>query len=137
MLNYCGWRNYFMIMESLKIACVSFVTTLVPSIYPKTRFNIQSLNISKFDIIPFETWWRRKLCGRSLSTLTIRRQTSLLNLLRVHGLNPSVRPLVSVSSLDSSLLCDLMLFIGASLLYRSHLHDYVSFSSIFCTYCFC
>ena len=110
-----------MIMESLKTACASFVTTLVPSIYPKTRFNIQSLNISKVDIISFETWCRRKLCGWSSSTPIIRRQTSLLNPLMVHGLNLSVRPLVSISSLDSYPLCDLLLFIGASFLYRSHM----------------
>ncbi|XP_050258879.1 uncharacterized mitochondrial protein AtMg00810-like [Quercus robur] len=33
-----------------------FCDNIVPSIYPKTLFNIQSLNISKFDIISFETW---------------------------------------------------------------------------------
>ena len=130
-------------MESLKTACVSFVTTLVPSIYPKTQFNIQSLNILKFDIISFETWWKRKLCGWSLSTLTIRRQTSLLNPLIVHYFNLFIRPLVSVSSLDSYPLCDLLLFIGASLLYRSHLCVF-SFSCflllflliLLCLFCF-
>ena len=67
--------------------------------------------------------------GWSLSTPTIKRQTSLLNLLMVHGLNHFVRLLVLVSSLDSYLLCDLPLFSGASLSYRSHMN--VSFTS-FC-----
>ena len=134
MLNYCGWINSFMIMESLNTACASFVTTLVPSIYPKPRFNIQSLNISKFDIISFKTWWRKKLCSWSSSTSIIRRQTSLLNHLMVDSLNLFVRPLVSVSSLDSYPLCDLLLFIGASLLYRSHMCMFL-FHVFACCFC--
>ena len=98
-----------MIMESLKTPCAYFVTTRVPSIYPRIRFNIQSLNISKFDTISLETWWRRKLCGWSLSTSTIKRQIFLLNPLMVYDLNLSVRPLGLVSSLDLYLLCDLLL----------------------------
>ena len=121
-------------MESLNTACASFVTTLVPSIYPKPRFNIQSLNISKFDIISFKTWWRKKLCSWSSSTSIIRRQTSLLNHLMVDSLNLFVRPLVSVSSLDSYPLCDLLLFIGASLLYRSHMCMFL-FHVFACCFC--
>ena len=123
-----------MIVESLKTTCASFVTKLVPSIYPETQFNIRSLNISKFNIISFETWWRRKLCGWSLSTPTIRRHTSLLNPLMVYGLNLFIRPLVSVSSLDSYPLCDLMFFIDTSLLYRSHMWMFL-FHVFACYFC--
>ena len=49
-------KSFFMIIGSLKTPCASFVTTLVPLIYPRTLFNTQSQNLSKFNIISFETW---------------------------------------------------------------------------------
>ena len=49
-------KSFFMIIGSLKTPCASSVTTLVPLIYPRTLFNTQSQNISKFNIISFETW---------------------------------------------------------------------------------
>ena len=124
-------KNFFMIMGSLKTPCASSVTTLVPLIYPRTLFNTQSQNILKFNIISFETWWRRKLYSWNLSALTIKRLIFALNPLMVHGLNHFVRPLMSVSSLDSYLLCDLLLFIGSSLLKRSHMLSCFFFKPLF------
>ena len=112
-LNYCGWRIFFMIMEFLKTLCAYFVTIRVSSIYPRIQSNTQSKSISKFNIISFETWWKRRLCAWSLSTPQIKRLTSSLNQLMVHGLNPFIRPSVSVSSLDSLFLCDPHLIINA------------------------
>ena len=116
-------------MESLKMQCACFCD------------NNSAINLSKNPVqhskskhIEIRYHFIRdlveeKLFSWSLSTPAIKRQTFLLNLLMVHDLNLFVRPLVSASSLDSYLLCDRLLFIGASLLYRSHM--YVSFTS-FC-----
>ena len=123
-----------MIMRSLKTPCVFSVTIKVPLIYPRILFNIQSQSISKFDTISFETWWKRKFYGWSLSTPKIKRLIFSLNLLMVHGLNLFIGPSVSVSSLDSYLLCDpLLVYLWASLLYRSHMCVFVSFTS-FCLF---
>ena len=86
-LNSYGWKNFFMNMGFLKTPCAFFMTIQVPLIYPKTLFNIQSQSILKFDIISFETWWKRKLYGWSSSTPTIKRLIFSLNHLMVLGLN--------------------------------------------------
>ena len=112
-LDYCGWIIFFMIMEFLKTLCAYFMTIRMPSIYPRIQSNTQSQSISKFNIISFETWWKRKLCVWSLSTPQIKRLTSSPNHLMVHDLNPFVRPSVSISSLDSLFLCDPHLIINA------------------------
>ena len=112
-------------MESLKTPCAYFVTTRVPSIYPRIRFNIQSLNISKFDTISLETWWRRKLCGWSLSTSTIKRQiffTKPLDGLRFESLCKTTGFGVI------PWLISLVWLIISSLQYRSHMCMFVSFT---------
>ena len=72
--------------------CIFFLTIQVPLIYPRTLFNIQIQSISKFDIISFAIWWKRKLYGLSSSTPTIKRLIFSLNHLMVLGLNLFVRP---------------------------------------------
>ena len=59
----------------------------------------------------FEIWWKKELCVLNSYTQTIKRQTSSPSLSMVHGLNPSVRPLVLVQSLESLVCCVLQLFI--------------------------
>ena len=108
-----GWKSFFMIMGSLKTPCVSSVKIQVPLIYPRILFNTQSQSISKFDIISFETWWKRKLYGWSLSTPKMKRRIFSLNLLMILSLNIFLRPSVLVSFFDSYLLCDPLLIIGA------------------------
>ena len=143
MLNYYGWKSFFMIMRYLKTLCAFSVTTLVPSIYPRTLFNSQSQNISTFDIISFKTWWRRKLYGWNLSTPTIKRLTFSLNPLMVHNLNLFIRPLVLVSSFDSYLKWPTLDYWHIHVKKVSHV--IVSFSSLFfsvfllillCLFCF-
>ena len=60
--------------------------------------NTSAMNLSKNPI-------------QHLSTQTIKRRTSSPSLSMVHGLNPSVRPLVLVQSLESLVWCVLHLFI--------------------------
>ena len=48
----------------------------------------------------------------------------------VHSLNLFVRPLVSVLSLDSYLLCDLHLIISAFMLERSHMLSFFFYKSL-------
>ena len=48
----------------------------------------------------------------------------------VHGLNLFERPLVSVLSLDSYLLCDLHLIISAFMLERSHMLSFFFYKSL-------
>ena len=102
-LNFYGWKNFFMTMGFLKTPCAFFLTIKVPLIYPRTLFNIQSQSISKFNIISLAIWWKRKLYGLSSSTPTIKRPIFSLNHLMVLSLNLFVRPSVLVSSLDSFL----------------------------------
>ena len=110
-----------MTMGLLKTLCVCFVITRVPKICQKIQFTIRNQSISRSGITSFETWWRKRLCLQSLSTLTTKRQTYSLNLLMVRGLNLCIRQLVSVSFLELYLPCDLSAFIVACLLYKSHM----------------
>ena len=54
---------------------------------------------------------KKELCVLNSSTQTIKRRTSSPSLSMVHGLNPSVRPLVLVQSLESLVWCVLHLVI--------------------------
>ena len=69
--------------------------------------------------------------GWSLSTLTIKRLIFSLNHLVVHSVNLYVRPSVSISSLNSHLLCDLHLIISAFMLKRSHMLSFFFYKSLF------
>ena len=70
--------------------------------------NTSAMNLSKNPI-------------QHLSTQTIKRRTSSPSLSMVHGLNPSIRPLVLVQSLESLMWCVLHLLILCYFVYGSHI----------------
>ena len=62
----------------------------------------------------------KELCVLNLSTQTIKRRKSSPSLSMVHGLNPSVRPLALVQSLESLVWCVLHLLILCYFVCGSH-----------------
>ena len=128
MLNYCGY--YGISQDNMCVFCdnTSAINLSKNSVQHSKSKHIEIRYHFIRDLV------EEKFCGWSLSIPTIRRHTSLLNPLMVYGLNLFIRPLVSVSSLDSYPLCDLMFFIDTSLLYRSHMWMFL-FHVFACYFC--